>query len=1115
MEGSIARGQKRPLPGLTHPQSRLIPAAGNQLISSVHLFPNSLPCPSSRFFRIARQILAALTGICLLAGSVSIAQDQLPGSTGKGPVGWDSYRRPDLFPKLRSGTETRDFSSTDPVQANGDFNHPLRVTSDGQYVIAETNGPGEIVSIWSTINGGDVTNDGLITIELDGHVALSTNYQALVSGALGAPWVWPLVGNLYDTSGGAQIKVPMPYTQSMRVTVQGNPDYFHVIYRQFNDATGVKTFDPSDKALDVIAKLRAFGVSDPKPVRAGTLTASAGINIPANSQSWLAQINGPGEVTELRLQLPQVQHAPYVADDGRAFGSGGSSQFTVAIDPANQGVRLTRRYDPSIGNQKANISVDGTLAGQWSSGASVPGPWADQTIVLPSSLTAGKSQITITNQFISSDLDFNEFRYDVSSLVNGEWTRSDTVDVGPNHPGEESGHGYVVKAQTWQGFRTFSYSVDAQTVANSMAVLNGARLRISFDGQTTVDAPIGEFFGSGLGKYDVRALMFSIDNSSPDGWYTSWWPMPFARNATIQIVNGSGVPIQGGKIEVRYVYEREIASRLGPDGDTGYFHATYNRTETVSGQDYVFLDTQGRGVFYGVVHTMRGENGNQRGYLEGNERVYNDNLLSPAWNGTGTEDFYESGWYFRSGTPYSMPLTGNPAYNPGTNGFTNDTTGAYRLFPAEAISFGQRLRFTIQHGPVDDVPANYSSVAFWYGQPNYSIEVTDALNTTDMVSRRRHRYSVSGDTASPLSSGFPGEFNYIPVTLGLDTASSSISFEMAINPSNNGVRLTRISDQNLSYQTANVYIDGTFAGTWMEPWNNPDFRWLDDPFDIPGNLTRGKRSINVQLVPLTGLTGTAVWTAVHYEALSEVAPYTDTQNPGPIAELVAAGSRFNSIDLSWEPDTDSVGVVSYQVYGSMDATVPVNSTTLVGQSPVPGFQHAGLGLEQQWYYRVRAVDGAGHLGPISDVVTARTGNELKIEGESLVATATGTAPIVMQGNCCGVIWSGNAQLWFQASKVGDNMVLTINVPAAGTYDLSAVMTKARDYGIVSLQVDGAQIGQSFDGYNFPNVTVATVDYGSVPFSAGAHQLTFTLVGKNANSSNYLVGIDYLLLTKTN
>jgi hypothetical protein len=1049
-----------------------------------------------------------------------------PPDIGKGPTGWDIYRQLHRIQELRSGTETRQFSSTDPAQANGDFNHPLRVTSDGEYVLAEATGPGEIESIWSTINGGDVTNDGAITIELDGKIVLSAAYEDVVSGKLGAPWVWPLVGNFLDTSGGAQIKVPMPYQKSMRVTVQGNPDYFHVIYRQLADTSDVQTFDPTDSALDVVAKLRAFGTKDPKPARNGTRTETADINIPAGSQSQLVQVQGAGEITELRLRLPQVQHAPYVIDDGRAFGSGGSSQFTVAIDPSNNGVRLVRRYDPEIGNQKAKVFVDKTPAGEWSSGAAVPGgAWADETIVLPTSLTAGKSNITVLNEFESSDVDFNEFRYDVASLVNGEWTRTDTIDVGANHPGEEQAHAYTIASPTWQGVRAFSYSVGTQTLANSMAVLDGARLQISFDGQTTVDAPIGEFFGTGLGKYDVRTLMFSIDNSSTDGWYTTWWPMPFGKNAVVLIVNKSGVPIQGGKIEVRYASDPSTASRLEPDGNLGYFHATYNRSQPATQQDYIFLDTTGRGLFVGLTHTMRGTQGGSRAYLEGNERVYNDNILSPAWNGTGTEDFYESGWYFRDSfpayadTPYSRPLTGNPAYNPGVEGFANDTTGTYRLLLAESISFGQRLRFTIQHGPVDDVPVDYSSVAFWYGQPTYSLEVTDSLNTTDPVSRQTHQYSVSGDTASTLSSSFPGEFNYIPVTLGLDTASSGISFRMAIDPANHGVRLTRISDQNQSYQTANVYINGTYAGQWMEPWSNPDSRWLNDPFDISANLTRGKNVINVQIVPLVGLTSTTnqpLWTASNYQVLSEVASFTTTQAPSAIANLGAAGGQTNSVTLSWEPASAKVGVVGYQVYASStDPTVPVTAANLAGQTPVPGFQHTGLGLEQQWYYRVRAVASNGQVGPISDVVPARTGNELKIEGESLVATATGTAPVVIQGNCCGVIWSGNAQLWFQASKVGDNMVLTINVPTVGTYDLSAVMTKARDYGIVSLQVDGAQLGQPFDGYNFPNVTVATIDYGSVPLSAGAHKLTYTLVGKNASSSNYLVGIDYLLLTKTN
>ena len=120
---------------------------------------------ASSYGRVSSRLLSAAviatTSFCLaITNSHADPGRTLPGSIGKGPVGWDSYRRLDLLPSLRSGTETRDFSSTDPAQTNADFDHPLRVTADGQYVIAEAYGPGEIVSIWSTINGGDVTDDG-------------------------------------------------------------------------------------------------------------------------------------------------------------------------------------------------------------------------------------------------------------------------------------------------------------------------------------------------------------------------------------------------------------------------------------------------------------------------------------------------------------------------------------------------------------------------------------------------------------------------------------------------------------------------------------------------------------------------------------------------------------------------------------------------------------------------------------------------------------------------------------------------------------------------------------------------------------------------------------------
>ncbi len=58
---------------------------------------------------------------------------------------------------------------------------------------------------------------------------------------------------------------------------------------------------------------------------------------------------------------------------------------------------------------------------------------------------------------------------------------------------------------------------------------------------------------------------------------------------------------------------------------------------------------------------MRGliTTGNTADFLEGDERVFVDGQESPHIYGTGTEDFYEGGFYFRDGTPYVMRMSSN------------------------------------------------------------------------------------------------------------------------------------------------------------------------------------------------------------------------------------------------------------------------------------------------------------------------------------------------------------------------------------------------------------------------------------------------------------------------
>ncbi|MFR9729954.1 glycoside hydrolase family 172 protein [Saccharopolyspora sp. MS10] len=848
---------------------------------------------SGDVLRAARRLprrLGAVLGVASLAAAAMIAdsghgsaQNSAPAqqrAAGKGSVGWDTFRDPAGLAQLRGSEQTGQFSSFARDGSNDDgFNGTYSCLRESERgcVIAERAGAGEISSIWFTREPwGDVTGTGDITIELDGRTVLDAPLIDVVSGRVGAPFEWPLVGNADDSAGGAVIKVPMPYRESMRITVQNNPNFYHVDYRTFADAEGVDTFDPSDPAEDVLERLRMFGVADPKGVDPEAEPTRRDFGVVPGTAAPVAQLEGPGQINQLRLRIPQIVPSPRVVDDGRAFGAGGGSRFDAAVHPDNEGVRIVRRFDPQIADQVASLRVDGAPAGEWRSGAAAPGGWGVQGIDVPAQLTAGKSSVEVANRFISSSLDVNEFRYDVQSLVRGEWVRTDVLDVGPAHPGEEAAHGYRIDNAVFAREKLVGrYGFDPRQVAASEHVLESARLRITFDGKTTVDAPIGEFFGSGLGEHDVRSMMTSIDPGE-DGWYTSWWPMPYDRSATVEIVNGGGVPIEGMTAEV------SAAPREAGE-NTGYFHATHHRGETVEGEDWNFLQAEGSGTFYGVTHTMRGlippnapathrrqpmsmpetnAVANQRNYLEGDERFYVNGSPSPSWHGTGSEDYYESGWYFRDGTTFSMPLAGNPAHELNGDGCRYDCTGAYRLQVPDAIPFQDGFVADIEHGPNNDEPGDYSSTAYWYGGRPGALEEVDSIDLSDRGSRDSHGYRAAREEVNPLDSRFEGTGERRNAQVA--ASAGAVRFDVAVGAENEGAQLRRISDQGQAYQRAEVRVDGEVAGTWLQPLGNGTFRWLADTFELPPALTEGKERVRVELIPVKGA---PAWTASQYSVV--------------------------------------------------------------------------------------------------------------------------------------------------------------------------------------------------------------------------------------------------------
>jgi hypothetical protein len=819
-------------------------------------------------------ILLILTCAGTLAPATGTAQDD--GGDRRGPVGMDVYRQLSRLPVLPQGVRTRQFSSFDRTGQNNDgFTGEyscLRKIERG-CVIAEDTGAGAIRSLWFTRNGGDVSANGNLVVRLDGETVLDVPLQDVVNGELGAPFTFLLVANADQSSGGVYLKVPMPYRESMQVLTTNRPRFYILSYRSFDSARGIERFDPDEEARGVLEMLRAYGQDDPKPEAAGEQTFSESFELAAGERVRLAELEGSSQISELRLRLPQVvgQEMPRpIQDDGRAFT--GASEFIVSIVPDNEGVRLTRRLGSGVANQRARVLVDGEAVTEWEPLATTEQGWRNQTVELPASATAGKSEIRVRNEFISSDNDFNAFSYFVASNMNGEYVPTDTVDVADAE--SEEAHDYQIEDPSWQGARSLSYPREepsealAEQIAASDAILQNTRLQISFDGEKTVDAPVGEFFGSGLGEQPVRSLFFAMDTTRR-GFYSTWWPMPFAESATVELVNASDEDIETGDFELEWTEDERYAEGLEPHGSMGYFHATHRRGPTVPDEDWVFLDREGRGKFVGVSHTMRSriEGGNTRNYLEGDERVYVDGSRTPQLYGTGTEDFYQGGWYFNQGS-FSLPTNGAVAHEVGRFGCRIQCDGAYRLMIGDAVPFRSDMLFSIQHGQLNNKPGRYSSTTFWYGRSDEALEVTDALDVGDAGSEEEHDYTSEqpGEVES-LTSVFEGDFDTDTLTQDLRATRSPVSFTLDLDDAGEGgIVLRRLSDQEQAYQAARVFVGGEEVGVWRQPLGNPHQRWLEDHFQVPPRFVEGQDKITVRLAPLED--APASWHAARYEVLA-------------------------------------------------------------------------------------------------------------------------------------------------------------------------------------------------------------------------------------------------------
>lgn len=251
-------------------------------------------------------------------------------------------------------------------------------------------------------------------------------------------------------------------------------------------------------------------------------------------------------------------------------------------------------------------------------------------------------------------------------------------------------------------------------------------IRFYWDDETTpsVEAPVGDFFCMGWGKYaPVQSLAVVVN---PGSAFNCYWPMPFRKKCRITMENIDDEDM------VLY-YQVDYTLTKVPD-DAAYFHAQFRRINPLPyKKDYILVDSiQGKGQYVG---TYLAYGSNKNGWWgEGEIKFFMDgDTKFPTIIGTGTEDYFCGSYNFetrkknpdgtetRAYTEFTGPYTGLPQVIKG-DGLYNvaQRFGLYRWHIADPIRFEKNLKVTLQalgwraggrYLPLQD---DIASVVFWY-----------------------------------------------------------------------------------------------------------------------------------------------------------------------------------------------------------------------------------------------------------------------------------------------------------------------------------------------------------------------------------------------------------------
>jgi hypothetical protein len=226
-------------------------------------------------------------------------------------------------------------------------------------------------------------------------------------------------------------------------------------------------------------------------------------------------------------------------------------------------------------------------------------------------------------------------------------------------------------------------------------------LGVAFDGERSIDVPLGDFFGSGPGVNAYENFFFTV---AADGRMTSRLLMPFRQSMTLSLTNAGSVP-----------YTVDVRVRTGARPFTArdwHLRAQWGALTRESWPpfDTNVLTTSGEGKVVGTVYEIA--NPVLVWWGEGDQKISVDGESFPSTFGTGTEDDY--GFAYGNNETFTRPYHAQTRVDgPWSGGHIS----LNRWYVLDALPFRSSIRFDQEMWHWMPCRPTWSHVVYWYGTP--------------------------------------------------------------------------------------------------------------------------------------------------------------------------------------------------------------------------------------------------------------------------------------------------------------------------------------------------------------------------------------------------------------